>query len=140
MQILFCDDDPQILAQYAGRVERLAQRHRIEIRTACFPSAESLLFALEDSPGDADILYLDVQMERMSGIDAARRLREAGCRAQIIFLTQMREAVFESFDAAPLQYLVKGGFTCEKFEQTFLKAVRLARQIGRASCLDRVCL
>lgn len=35
----------------------------------------------------ADLLLMDITMPGMSGIDAARRLREAGCPSKIVFLT-----------------------------------------------------
>lgn len=114
-----------MLEKYRAKVEALGVRHGIALSARCYPSAEALLFAMEDAPLDVDILYLDVQMKALGGIDAAKKLRAAGCLAQIIFLTNSRESVFDSFDAQPLQYFVKDAFSDEKFEEVFLRAAAL---------------
>ena len=48
---------------------------------------------LEYSRLKPDVMILDISMGELSGIDVARRLRDAGCRSKIIFLT-----VHEDFD------------------------------------------
>lgn len=127
LHVVLCDDDSEILDNYKSMLNELAKKHELELATRCFSSAEAMLFALEDN-WHTDIIYLDVQMYAINGVEAAKRLRAMGNHAQIIFLTNSREYVFESFDAAPLQYLIKGGFSDEKFEQVFLKAVQLSSQ------------
>ena len=54
-----------------------------------------------------DILLLDVEMPGMSGIDLAKRLRGAGCRAEIIFITSHFECMAEGYEVDALHYLVK---------------------------------
>ena len=56
---------------------------------------------------DWDILLLDVEMPGMSGIDLAKRLRGAGCRAEIIFITSHFECMAEGYEVDALHYLVK---------------------------------
>ena len=53
------------------------------------------------------ILLLDVEMPGMSGIDLAKRLRGAGCRAEIIFITSHFECMAEGYEVDALHYLVK---------------------------------
>ena len=128
LRIVLCDDDPQVLSQYAAQIEKIAETHRLQVHVTCYSSAEKMFFGLDQLLNQVDIFYLDVQMPGISGIEAAKKLRSRGCRAQIIFLTQVREYVFESFDAMPLQYLIKSSCTDEKFEQVFLHAAELAGQ------------
>ena len=128
LHIVLCDDDPAIISRYKELLAQLAEKHRMEYKLSCFGNAEQLLFALDDIQFGVDILYLDVQMDRLNGIEAAKKLRSSGCRAQIIFLTNAREYVFESFDVSPLQYLLKGDTSIEKFEEVFLRAASLSRQ------------
>ena len=125
LQVAICDDDRAALERYAAQLERLAVQEQLGIRLTTFPSGEALLFALEDLDWRLDILYLDVQMPGLDGIETARRLRAAGCEAQILFLTNSREEVFESFDVRPLQYLLKGQLSLEKFRTSFARAVQL---------------
>ena len=125
LQVAICDDDRATLERYAVQLERLAVQEQLGMRLTTYPSGEALLFALEDLDWRLDIVYLDVQMPGLDGIETARRLRAAGCEAQILFLTNSRDEVFESFDVRPLQYLLKGGLTMEKFRTSFMRAVQL---------------
>ena len=56
----------------------------------------------------------------------AKKMRYHGCKAEIIFLTNSEDYVYEAFDIAPVQYLLKDSTTEGKFEQVFLKAVSLS--------------
>jgi DNA-binding NarL/FixJ family response regulator len=58
---------------------------------------------------EPDVLILDISMPLMSGIEAARRLRAAGCRARIVFLTVHDDPdyVRAALAAGALGYVVK---------------------------------
>ena len=80
-KIAICDDDAGQAARLQADVTDWAHG---ACAVTCFPSAEAFRFAGDT---DWDILLLDVEMPGMSGIDLAKRLRGAGCRAEIIFIT-----------------------------------------------------
>ena len=44
-----------------------------------------------------DIIFLDIQMEGMGGIEAARHLRQRGGDAVLVFITGIKDHVFEAF-------------------------------------------
>ena len=58
---------------------------------------------------DPDIVILDITMPGLSGIEVARRLRETGSRAKIVFLTVHDDFDFirEALWAGALGYVVK---------------------------------
>lgn len=128
LQVKLCDDDEEILAGYARLIEGIAEKNGLEVQLRQFTNAQALLFAMEDAIAETDIVYLDVQMPGVNGVEAAKQLRALGCGAQIIFLTNSREYVFDSFDAAPLQYLLKDDVPFAKFEEVFLRAASLSQK------------
>ena len=73
---------------------------------SAFPSAEAFLFAYEEDK-HWDILLLDVEMEGMSGMGLARRVRQDNLRAEIIFVTSHFEFVSEGYEVDALHYLTK---------------------------------
>lgn len=114
LTICLCDDDPVILKRYQMLIEK-AIKNSIPAEIKTFLGGEQLLFYLEENPNDADIIFLDMMMGKINGIDTAKKLREEGCYAEIIYLTSNRDLVFDSFDTMPFHYLVKGDTRDERF-------------------------
>ncbi|MEG0377109.1 MAG: LytTR family DNA-binding domain-containing protein [Eubacterium sp.] len=123
IKIYLCDDNEVVLEKYEKMIDSMAKNNGIEIRITTFISGEQLLFQMSENVENVDILYLDILMGRINGIETAKKLREMGCSAEIIFLTTSEEYVFESFDSAPFYYILKEEISYEKFEEIFLKAV-----------------
>ena len=93
-KIAICDDDTGQAARLQADVTDWAHG---ACAVTCFPSAEAFRFAGDT---DWDILLLDVEMPGMSGIDLAKRLRGAGCRAEIIFITSHFECMAEGYEVS----------------------------------------
>lgn len=124
--IFFCDDNMDTVEKYSKLLQEVADKNNIRISISPFYNGESLLFHTSDTPDLPDILYLDILMGKLNGIETAKKLREVGCTAEIIFLTSSEDYVFDSFDTAPIHYLLKDDTSNEKFEDVFLRAVRLS--------------
>lgn len=59
---------------------------------------------------NCDIFFSDIELgckESFTGIDACRKLREAGYSGIIVFLTAFKEYVFEGYDVQAFNYLLK---------------------------------
>lgn len=126
LKIVLCDDNHHSNKEYAELISKIAEKNQLEIVISCFESGESLLFHYSDTLDQIDILYLDIFMNETNGIETAQKLRDYGCKAQIIFLTSFEDYVYEAFDVNAVQYLLKDNTSFEKFELVFLKAAKLA--------------
>lgn len=105
-RIAICDDEPEQVQALKAVVDAWGKENRVRCAVACFPSAEAFWFAYEADPV-CDILLLDVEMPGMSGMDLARRLRAAGSRLEIVFITSHFEFVGEGYEVDARHYLVK---------------------------------
>jgi DNA-binding NarL/FixJ family response regulator len=58
---------------------------------------------------DPDVVVLDITMPDLDGIEAARRLQRAGCRAKLVFLTVQEDPdyVRAAMEAGGAAYVVK---------------------------------
>ena len=74
-----------------------------EISLRMFSGGEELL----SYNGQIDILFLDIQMKDMDGMETARKLRANQFRGFLVFITVLREMVFQSFEVQAYDYLVK---------------------------------
>ena len=80
-----------------------------------------------------DILFLDIQMPGMDGMETAKMLRQDNENMILIFVTAAEEYVFQAFDVGAFHYLVKP-FSDEKLKEVVTKAVH---NIKRSSRLEK---
>jgi DNA-binding NarL/FixJ family response regulator len=64
---------------------------------------------------DPDVIVLDISMPSLNGIEAARQMRSAKCRAKVIFLTMHREVTYavRSLEAGASGFVLKHSATSE---------------------------
>ena len=72
-----------------------------------FSSGEGLLRWLESHAGEMDLVFLDMEMGGLDGMETARRLREAGSEVQLVFVTGYADHVFDGYSVGALGYLMK---------------------------------
>lgn len=101
IQIALCDDDALFLEELSGRVAD-ALRTKTEYTLTKCTSAAQLLAA-----GPQDIVFLDIGMGGMDGMEAARRLRARGDGCRLVFLTAYPKYVFAAFDVQASHFLLK---------------------------------
>jgi len=99
MRIAICDDEKNIRELIANKVVK--QYPDAEI--IFFQSGEELLLSDES----IDILFLDIQMSGIDGMETARELRKKDKSVILIFVTAVEEYVFQAFDVGAFNYIVK---------------------------------
>lgn len=124
IKIGICDDKPEILEKYNRILYEIAEEERIVISVRAFHSGEQLLFELDEDTNEFDLLYLDIEMGELNGIETAKKMRNKGCKAILIFLTDNSSYVFKSFDVMPFQYILKSEITKDRFKDIFMKALK----------------
>jgi DNA-binding NarL/FixJ family response regulator len=100
-RIFLADDHADFLAVVA----RLIEDEFDVIRT--FQDGQAIVDAKDAL--DSDLLVMDISMPRLNGIEAARQLRAAGCRAKVVFLTVHKDQdyVRSAFATGAMGYVVK---------------------------------
>ena len=114
IRVLIVDDEPGA----RRRLERLLRREGdIEIVDQVGNGRKAAEAIGRLKP---DLVFLDVQMPRMTGIDV---VREVGSRLMpaVIFVTAYDQYAVKAFDLAALDYLLKP-FDDERFEQALTRA------------------
>lgn len=99
MQIAICDDEKSIGLILEEKIKKLLPDAVIDK----YLSGDELIA----SGCEPDILFLDIQMPGMDGMETARILRQKNERMVLIFVTAVEEYVFQAFDVAAFHYLVK---------------------------------
>ena len=100
-RILIVDDEPDLREILSFNLEAEG------FGVLCAASGEEALDTLGGT--SVDLILLDVMMERMSGFDMARRLRESGDNTPVIFLTALGDEAsqLEGFGTGADDYVSK---------------------------------
>lgn len=115
IHIAICDDEKYMLDNMKKIISQFFKRKNIKIIILQFLNGEELLKCKEK----IDILFLDIQMKNkdMNGMEIARKLRNHKFQGFLIFITVLKEMVFESFEVQAYDYLVKP-IEEKRFEKT----------------------
>ena len=119
--IAVCDDDLDIRSHIAYLAALWAEGRKDSAHIMQYESAEAFLL----SEQSADILLLDVEMGRMSGVELARKLRERKADMQIVFVTAYPEYMSEGYEVQAVNYLLKPVDSSKLFKAFDAAAERL---------------
>ena len=103
IRIAICDDEKHMSDHIRSMVLNFFRKKNREISLRMFSGGEELL----SYNGQIDILFLDIQMKDIDGMETARKLRADKFRGFLVFITVLKEMVFQSFEVQAYDYLVK---------------------------------
>lgn len=103
IRIAVCDDEKSMSDLISARASDFFRKNNMEAAITQFSCGEDLL----KFDGSIDVLFLDIQMKGIDGMETAGRLRRNGFKGYLIFITVLREMVFRSFEVQAYDYLVK---------------------------------
>lgn len=103
MRIAICDDEEIMRIDLKQKLDQYAKTYQKLVLCNEFESGEELL----SSKLVFDIIFLDYQMDGISGMETAEKLRHNKNNATIIFLSNYSEVVFQSFKVNTFRFLVK---------------------------------
>ncbi|MDE6009452.1 MAG: LytTR family DNA-binding domain-containing protein [Muribaculaceae bacterium] len=118
MKCIIVDDVP--IAR-KGMKRLVDGRKELEL-AGVYGKGEDALKAMEE--GGIELVFLDIQMEGISGVDFARQV---GDEVMVVFTTAYSEYAVESYDLNAVDYLVKP-IDPERFDKAVDKALQLSRQ------------
>ena len=126
IEIAICDDEKIIIE----RITDLIKKQNTDCHIESFRTGNELLAGKKRF----DMIFLDIQMDGLNGIETAKAVREYDRKAVIIFVTAVKEYVFDAFDVGAFHYLLKP-IEEQKIGEVFQNALReiRGRQAGKES-------
>ena len=120
MKIAICDDQ-QMHINKIRQVWESCVDDNFYYEVSEFICAEDLLQTY-DNGLRYDLLVLDIEMGKISGMDAAKKIRTMDKKCKIIFITAFDQYIRDAFDVAAIQYLDKP-IDNEKLKLLFHKCI-----------------
>ena len=90
-----------------------------------YASGEALLRTLEDK--SYDIIFLDIEMGNLNGVDTARAIRQISKETLLIFITAYPDFVFQGYEVKAFQYILKP-YTKQKVDKILEAALEELHQ------------
>lgn len=103
-RIAVCDDDPSDRQHLVALIRRYLDQKDHVATIDEFSSGEELLAA---GPDNYSILFLDIYMAGINGMDAAREIFKNNTRTKIVFCSSSPEFGVQSYDVNAMRYLIK---------------------------------
>jgi len=91
MLVAVCEDLQKDALQVIEMLERYRTEKQLDLEARVFDSAEELLDAFE--PGAFQIVFMDVLLGGLTGVEAVRKIRSRDEDCAVIFITTSREPV-----------------------------------------------
>ncbi len=105
MTILICDDLPKERLNLSQFLRNYEQAHDMELDLEMAVDGNQMLAMWK--PGRWDLIFLDIYMPELDGVEAARRLRKVDSRCEIVFVTNSREHGMEGYELRVMDYVTK---------------------------------
>ena len=105
MRIAIVDDLAAERTLLKGRLEWQLQRRNVQADILEYENGEIFLEAARKAPFTA--AFLDIYMDGMTGMEAAKKLRKTDTDCLLVFITTSTDHALEGFQVRALHYLVK---------------------------------
>ena len=106
VRIAIVEDEEQLHDYYQKMLEVWGEANNVRLSLTYVGSSEEFLFKY-DRQNIFDIIFLDVWMNDMNGMELAHEIRKYDQNVQIVFLTGNSEYVFEGYEIGAVRYLIK---------------------------------
>ncbi|WP_312811996.1 LytTR family DNA-binding domain-containing protein [Sedimentibacter sp.] len=103
--IAVCDDEEFALSQISGAVKKEFEKSGMNVDITVFNEPKLLLELNRTS--SFDVIFLDIDMPKLDGIETARIIKKQNPESLIIFVTGKDELVYKSFEVHPFGFIRK---------------------------------
>lgn len=104
-----CEDEKPILKYIHQNLQKEFLTTEYHIMFDCYLSGEELLSACS-SGKDYQVLFLDIEMPGIDGIELCRKIRLIYPNVLIVFISNREELVFQTFEVRPFSFIRKNHF------------------------------
>ena len=125
------EDDPASCQRVLDYLNQYHSETGTEFMISVFDDGEQIV---EKYTPMYDILFLDIEMQHMDGMAAARRIRERDNTAVIVFITAAPQYAINGYEVQALSYLLKP-VPYFAFRQELKRSIDMVRRRGSESLL-----
>lgn len=104
IKIAIIDDEKEHNDRLIGYLNRYAEEEKLSLDISAF---DNVVPFIDKFKGEYDIIFLDILMPYINGIDAAHKLREKDKNFILYFVTSTQQFAIKGYEVEAQNYLVK---------------------------------
>lgn len=114
IRIGICDDETECLNSASSLIEHWSNERNIPVELYRFDNGDELIS--KNTFVRMDIIFLDIIMPLLNGIETAKELRQNDKAVKLVFLTSSPEFALKSYEVKAQDYLIKP-LTCDRLNE-----------------------
>lgn len=120
-RIAVVEDEEGYRKEVSAYIEQYGKEHEISFSVTTYEDGQEIV---SDEQAHYDIIFFDIEMEHLNGMDAAKEIRKKDDHVVMVFITNMAQYAIEGYEVGAIDFVLKPidyyGF-----------AFRLERALGR---------
>jgi len=104
LRIAVAEDEAAVNETIVSYAQLFGQERGISLTVDSFQDGEDLL---SNYKPEYDIIFMDIEMPRLNGMDAAVRIREIDSEVVLVFVTQMAQYAINGYEVGALDFILK---------------------------------
>ena len=125
-KVAIAEDDPQYAKELQDNLTGFESEHNVCFSVETYGNGVEFL---EKYQGTWDLVFLDIDMPGMNGMEAARDLRAMDSEVMIIFVTSLAQYAIQGYSVGAFDYILK---PCSRYELD-MKLQLALRQLSNRS-------
>ena len=106
-EMAICDDEDFYIEDICGYLKAYMSEEEVELNVSKYHSGIELLDAIQNNQKKYDLIFLDVDMPMLTGMETASKIRETDKDVILCFITSHRQYSFDAFQVNASGYLEK---------------------------------
>jgi len=134
MNILICDDNKDIVVQEEFVIEEAMSAIKKHGNIQTFTSAQECLETVKKNPKAYGVIFLDIEMPYISGLELGKKIKEINPIIQVVFVTSFEKYSLSAYEVHPFHYIVKP-LRVEKVKEILLSIIQYEKNEGTDNSL-----
>ncbi|MGB8454871.1 MAG: LytTR family DNA-binding domain-containing protein [Anaerocolumna sp.] len=126
LNIVVCDDDIRFTGKFERMLYAIAEQENITADIEVLWNGAELINNICNEKKCYDLIFLDIEMKGMDGLEVARKIREIDEVALLIYVTNYKSYAIEAYEVQPFQFIVKPvtiNFLYKYFKKAYEKII-----------------